>query len=87
MPGAKNVHYESVLDHGRMRPPDEVRQAFQKAGVDLSSPIITSCGSGVTAATLLLALAQLGKEDVRLYDGSWSEWGARPEAPVVRGDA
>jgi thiosulfate/3-mercaptopyruvate sulfurtransferase len=88
MPGARNVHYERVLDeHGRMRPPEEIRGIFQQAGVDLSSPVITSCGSGITAATLLLALAQLGKEDVRLYDGSWSEWGAREEAPVVQGDA
>jgi thiosulfate/3-mercaptopyruvate sulfurtransferase len=88
MPGARNVHYESLLDgRGRMRAPEEIRHVFQQAGVDLSAPVITSCGSGVTAATLLLALAQLGKDDVRLYDGSWTEWGSRPDAPVVTGDA
>ncbi|MGH6926264.1 MAG: 3-mercaptopyruvate sulfurtransferase [Propylenella sp.] len=88
MPGARNLHYETVLDpQGRMRPPEEISAAFQAAGVDLSQPVITSCGSGVTAATLLLALAQLGKHDVRLYDGSWSEWGAQYGAPVATGDA
>ncbi len=88
MPGARNVPYESLLAaEGMMRKPDEIRRIFEDAGVDLSSPVITSCGSGVTAATLLLALAQLGKDDVRLYDGSWSEWGSRPDAPVAQGDA
>ena len=88
MPGARNVHYESLLDNrGRMCAPAEIQHVFQQAGVDLSAPVITSCGSGVTAATLLLALAQLGKDDVRLYDGSWTEWGSRPDAPVVTGDA
>lgn len=88
MPGARNVHYASLLDAaGRLRPPEENRQAFQSAGVDLSQPVITSCGSGVTAAILLLALSEMGKADVRIYDGSWSEWGARTDAPVVTGPA
>ncbi len=88
MPGARNVHYGSLLDDaGRMRAPDEIRALFQDAGVDLTRPVITTCGSGVTAATLLLALAELGKDDVRIYDGSWSDWGSRPDAPIVTGEA
>jgi thiosulfate/3-mercaptopyruvate sulfurtransferase len=88
MPGARNVHYASLTDAvGKMRTPAEIEKAFREAGVDLSSPVITTCGSGVTAATLLLALAQLGKDDVRVYDGSWTEWGGRPDSPVVTGDA
>lgn len=87
MPGARNVHYDSLLDRGRMRAPEEIRNIFRSAGVEIAGPVITSCGSGVTAATLLLALAQLGKDDVRIYDGSWSEWGARADAPIATGDA
>ena len=58
---------------------------FLKAGVDITSPIVTTCGTGVTAAILMLALEEIGASDVALYDGSWTEWGSRPEAPVVRG--
>ncbi len=88
MPGARNVHYGSLIDgDGHMRAPAEIRVLFQDAGVDLARPVITTCGSGVTAATLLLALAELGKDDVRIYDGSWSDWGSRADAPVVTGEA
>ncbi|MGI9170136.1 MAG: rhodanese-like domain-containing protein, partial [Caulobacteraceae bacterium] len=63
-----------------------LRTAFEAAGVDLAAPIVTSCGSGISAALLALALARLGRDDVAVYDGSWSEWGARADTPVVVGD-
>lgn len=68
-----------------MRSPQEIAAAFAKAGVDLGKPVITTCGSGVTAAILLLALESAGKKDVALYDGAWSEWGARTDLPIAKG--
>ena len=59
--------------------------AFRDAGVDLTAPIITTCGSGISASILALALARLGRDDVAVYDGSWSEWGARADTPVAIG--
>jgi thiosulfate/3-mercaptopyruvate sulfurtransferase len=64
---------------------ERIEQAFTAAGVDLDKPIITSCGSGVTAAILTLALESVGRPPKGLYDGSWSEWGSRPDLPVERG--
>ena len=64
---------------------EELRAAFERAGVDRTKPIVTTCGSGLTAAILMLALDEIGASDVALYDGSWTEWGGRPEAPVVTG--
>ncbi|MEM7731232.1 MAG: 3-mercaptopyruvate sulfurtransferase [Pseudomonadota bacterium] len=88
IPGSKNVHYETLLntDH-TMKSPEDLRAVFNAAGADLSKPIITSCGSGVTAAIINLALTRIGKTDHALYDGSWTEWGAFPTVPVATGDA
>ncbi|MEM7505619.1 MAG: 3-mercaptopyruvate sulfurtransferase [Pseudomonadota bacterium] len=86
IPGAINVHYRSLLnDDQTMKPVDELRAIFTDAGVDLTRPIVTSCGSGVTAAILTLALARLGHNRNALYDGSWVEWGSYPDLAVETG--
>ena len=88
IPGARNVPFGEVLNaDGTMKSPEALREVFTKAGVDLSRPIITSCGSGVTAAILALALERLGHRDWSLYDGSWSEWGLSDDLPVETGPA
>jgi thiosulfate/3-mercaptopyruvate sulfurtransferase len=82
IPGSLNVPFTALVEHGALVSPDRLQQAFKAGGVDIDKPIITSCGSGVSAATMWLALETLGKEPKGLYDGSWSEWGSRTDLPV-----
>ncbi len=86
MPGAANLPASALTaEDGTFLPVDELRQRFQNAGIDLNAPVITTCGSGVTAAILSLGLAELDHTDNALYDGSWSEWGARDDVPIETG--
>lgn len=86
IPGAKNLPFAMVLNgDGTMKDPASLRAAFEGAGVDLTKPAITSCGSGVTAAILSLALERIGHRDHALYDGSWAEWGMYEDLGVAKG--
>ena len=89
IPGAVNLPYNNLFDAatGTMKPLDDLRKAFSGAGVDTAKPIVTSCGSGVSAAVLTLALYRLGVESTALYDGSWSEWGKADGPPIATGPA
>jgi len=86
MPGARNVPSSAVVENGSLASPDKIRAALAAGGIDLDRPIITSCGSGVSAATMWLALDSIGVTPQALYDGSWSEWGAHAELPVATGE-
>ncbi len=86
IPGAKNVHYASLLNADKtMKSVEETKAIFEAAGVDLDKPIITSCGSGVTACILALSLERLGHAKNAVYDGSWVEWGAYPDLAIETG--
>ena len=88
IPGSCNLPYNLLFQHdGTFCRPANLKRAFELAGVDLDKPVVTTCGGGVTAAVLLFALHLLGKDDVALYDGSWSEWGADPATPKDLGAA
>jgi len=86
MPGAYNLPYSQLQRGGRLKSLDELRIIFANAGIDINKPVVTSCGSGVTAAILTLALQALGNKSVRLYDGSWSQWGALSDTPIEQGE-
>lgn len=88
IPGSRNVFFQDLLnDNGTMKTPNLLQKAFSDAGADLTKPVITTCGSGVTAAILALALDRIGKTDHSLYDGSWTEWGMFNDLPIATGDA
>ena len=85
IPGSLNLPSSEVVSDGTLKPPAELRAAFTDAGVDLNRPIVTSCGSGVNAAILTLALDEIGVsvEKTALYDGSWTEWGGRQDTDIA----
>jgi len=87
IPGSFNLPYDELYQaDGTLRPVAQMRDAFASAGVDLQRPVVTSCGSGITASVLALALHQLGRADAAVFDGSWTEWGTRDDTPVDKGE-
>jgi thiosulfate/3-mercaptopyruvate sulfurtransferase len=88
IPGSRSLPQGQLFhSDNRMKRGDELRASFEAAGVDLGKPLVATCGSGVTAAVLLFGAHLLGKSDAKLYDGSWSEWGADPNTPKATGPA
>jgi thiosulfate/3-mercaptopyruvate sulfurtransferase len=86
MPGAKNLPFGAIIDNGRLKEPAAIKAAFADAGIDTTKPIITSCGSGVSAVILSTALELIGRPAKSVYDGSWAEWGSDPANPVATGE-
>jgi thiosulfate/3-mercaptopyruvate sulfurtransferase len=86
IPGSRNLPYAKLLNSdGTLKSPPELQALFKRAGVNLSKPVVTSCGSGITASVLALALAEIGHRKTAVYDGSWAEWGADQNLPVETG--
>jgi thiosulfate/3-mercaptopyruvate sulfurtransferase len=82
MPGALNLPYDTLLEDGKLIAPHRIKAKFEQAGIDIEKPVVTTCGSGVTAAVLWFALDAVGKEPKSLYDGSWTEWASRDDLPI-----
>jgi thiosulfate/3-mercaptopyruvate sulfurtransferase len=87
IPGSLNLPYRDLVVDGRLRPRAELERRISAAGIDLSRPITTTCGSGISAAILSLAFESLGRSSVPVYDGSWTEWGGRTDLPAETGKA
>ncbi|EHK56558.1 3-mercaptopyruvate sulfurtransferase [Allomesorhizobium alhagi] len=85
MPDAKSVPALALSENGKLLPVNRLKEVLEDAGIDLSKPVVTSCGSGITAAAITLALESVGHTDNKLYDGSWTEWGGRSDTPVETG--
>jgi thiosulfate/3-mercaptopyruvate sulfurtransferase len=87
IPGSRNLPYNQLVQSdGTLLPPDALRKRIAAASVDLTRPVVATCGSGVSACALIHALHLLGHQQASLYDGAWTEWGARSDTPVERGD-
>ncbi|QKJ88226.1 3-mercaptopyruvate sulfurtransferase [Paramixta manurensis] len=84
IPGSLNVPWNALVVNGELKPNAELAAIFERQGVNIHQPVVASCGSGVTAVVVILALMTLGAQDVTLYDGSWGEWGARDDLPIAK---
>jgi len=84
IPNSLNLPWNLLVEQGQLKPESELRALFAQAGVDLTQPVVATCGSGVTAVVLILALTSLGVREATLYDGSWGEWGSRDDLPIAK---